>query len=239
MPRAAHTMKKTPDLPSTAYEVRELKAPKKVTSPSESEPESALTPAMQLKLCLKKVNNYRQSAAIIRLIDLCEDEPLTVKMNKVLVNINAMLSFARLDDEKLAGFVTRNIIDLYNEAFDHFNIDKAERIKLLETRNVTTQTTVEVNSFISDLISKNIEKINSLPEVISFRDAMIARNKIADPGPLYTATDIREYAILYYAPLSFEEKTRLHQEIHAEYGMLMTRLTEDQYKKKLQNLPQA
>lgn len=186
-----------------------------------------------LNLCRRKVNNYRQSDALDAIIIFCEREPVPFKMNKVVVNNNAILFFAMLSDSELSSFMQRDIKDLYEEAFEYFGLPDAQRDRLHEARKASRQTTtVEINVFIGQVISDAVDRINSLDEIQKLTKEMVSRSLIGEGASLYTATDLRERALLYFATLTAEQKTKAISEVTAKYGTLLTRLTPKQYEEK-------
>lgn len=186
-----------------------------------------------LKMCVKKVNNYRQSDALDTIISLCEREPVPFKMSKVVVNNHAILFFAMLPESELSSFMQRDIKDLYEEAFEFFGLPDAQRARLHEARKASRQTTtVEVNVFISQVISDAVDRINNLAEIKKLTQEMVSRSLIGEGASLYTATDLRERALLYFATLPADQKTKAISEVASKYGTLLTRLTPKQYEEK-------
>lgn len=224
------TTKPKTGIATSALEAREIKSPVKKNLPENKSPKITLE---QLELCRRRVNNYRQTDAVAALIEHCENEPVMAKLNKVIVNIYALLAFVRQPDAQIAAFMSRNIQDIYTEAFDHFDVPAQERVTLLDDFK-TKQTTVEVSLYINNLITEGIEKINNLPETVAMRDSMLAKGLLKTRGPLYNGTDIRERALLYFAALSADEKGKVIAEIESEHSPMLVRLTDKQFEKKRQ-----
>lgn len=195
-----------------------------------------LNPVEQLELCRRRINNFRQTAGLDYVIKLCETEPMAMKINKVSLNINAMLHFAILPDDIVSAFMSKGISEMYTDAFDYFKVPEDIKTELMTARGATFPTTVELNNFLHAKVNANVDRINSLPGSLQFKENMIERGLMRKDQSLYTAADIRERAIFYFAALSTQEKMRAISEINMKYGFLMTRLNDKQYAKKRENL---
>lgn len=191
-----------------------------------------LTPAEQLELCRRRINNFRQTAGLVRVIELCESEPMAMKINKVSLNIYAMLHFATLPDLAVSTFMAKGISEMYSEAFDYFKVPEEEKAELISARGASFPTTVELNNFLHAKIAANVDRINNLPESVNEKNRLIDKGLKRNDQDLYSAADIRERAIFFFAEMPTQEKMRAIFEINAKYGFLMTRLNDKQYENK-------
>ncbi len=198
--------------------------------------EGLMRPGEQIDFCRRKISNFRQTTALDTLINLCEKEPLAVKLNKVVLNINALLYFASISDEEMSAYMSRNIKDIYGEAFDYFGLEEDYKSELIEKRGSPHPTTVEVNAFINMVILWNVNRINDLPASQSLKSDLVDRGLMREDTPLYTSADIRERAIIYFATLNAQEKLKAMNEISSRYGFLLTRLNDKQYEKKIESM---
>lgn len=195
-----------------------------------------LTPTEQLELCRRRINNFRQTAGLVRVIELCEAEPMAMKINKVSLNIYAMLHFATIPDLAVSTFMMKGISEMYAEAFDYFKIPEEEKNELIAARGASFPTTVELNNFLQARIAANVDRINNLPGSLKEKANLIERGLKRDDQDLYSAADIRERAIFFFAEMPTQEKMRAIFEINMKYGFLMTRLNDKQYEKKREAL---
>ena len=193
-----------------------------------------LDPMAQLDLCRRRISNFRQSQRLDHVIERCEFEPLAAKINKVSLNIFAMLHFASLSDEMVSDFLSKEIKDAYAEAFDYFRVSEEKRLEVTENTTASLTTTVELNNFIHAIIIQNVDRVNHLPSVVKLKEDMVARGLKRDDMQIYSSADIRERAILYFACLPSIEKMRVITAISINYGFLLTRLNDKQYAKKVE-----
>jgi hypothetical protein len=195
-----------------------------------------VSPIEQLNLCRKRIKTFRQPEALVQLVTLCVADHLAVKFNRVILNLHAMLHFASLSDEVISDFMAMSRKDAYIRAFTYFGVDQFKIEELLQQSGNASTTTVELNIFLEEVVDANIYRINNLASTRQFNIEMVNRGKQQDDAPLYSATDIRERAILYFAALSSYDKFSAMNDISMKYGFLLTRLNEKQYNIKLQNI---
>ena len=198
-----------------------------------------LSATEQLNICRRKIKNYRQTESLNTLIALYVQEPLVVKLNKVNLNINAMLHFASLSDKQLSNFLAIDLKESYEKAFNHFigyhheiysetledlKVDRFRLSDLIANRTVPFTTTVEVNGFIDMIINDNLERVNGLPASRVLKETLVSHGKISGDSQPYNNTDLRELSILYFVSLSKEDKTAATNAISSKYGFLLNRL---------------
>lgn len=196
--------------------------------------EGTIDPMVQLDLCRRRINNFRQSVRLDHVIGLCESEPLAAKINKVTLNIYAMLNFASLSDDVISDFLEKEIKDVYSDVFDYFRVPEETRQAVSENTNASLTTTVELNNFIHAVIAQNVERVNNLPAVVKLKEDMVARGLKRDDMQIYSSADIRERAVLYFADMPSIEKMRIISVTSINYGFLLTRLNDKQYAKKVE-----
>lgn len=227
-------------LSADLMEVKEIKAPAPGALVAKKEEDTSLSLESQmqsLELHRRKVNNYRQSDGVARLIDECEEEALAMpgkKMNKVAINQYAMLAFSDLDDEAMSAYMAPavSVDDLYTSVLPRFKVSEAEVKEYCEKRDVTHQTTVEVNLFVNKKIEESIARANALPCTVEMHRSLSAADKVRPNEPFYNATDMRVRALFYYGGLPLDEKIRVVAEIDRKYGPMLSKLTEKQYKER-------
>lgn len=195
-----------------------------------------LSPIDQLNLCRRKVKNIRQTAAMNAVINTCIREPLAIKYTGVILNTHAMLHFASLPDDVISNFMELDIKRVYDRVFIGFGLDYFERESLIEARGSSFPTTVESNGFIELVTNQAIDRINSLPVSEELKAELTKPKPGRNETSYYNYPDIRERAILYFASLSGHERISIINENSIKYGFLLTRLTDSQYNKKLQNV---
>lgn len=226
-------------IPSSALEVRELKAP---SSKEDSKPEASKQASIddqihELNMSRKKVNNYRQPDALEQLIQSGEDEPLgTIKMKKVDLNHFAMLGMAQLSDEKLDALLSTPVEDLYRKAFDYYGYSKKHVDELIDQLHEIKQTTVEVNYYISDVVEKLTDRACAQPSAVSLYKTLTAAQKHDPKKPIFNSTEIRMRALTYFSALSVSEKIDVIRSVKAEHGERLNRLSDPQFKKKIERL---
>lgn len=227
-------------LPASALEVKEIKAPAPGALATKKEEDITLSLESQmqaLQLHRRKVNNYRQSDGIARLIEECEEEALAIpgkKMNKVEINKYAMLAFSELDDEAMSSHMAPavTIEGLYHSVLSRFKVSKEDIDLYIESINETHQTTVEVNLFINNKFEEAIIRANALPCTVDPCNFLRATGKYNKNTPFYNGTDMRVHALFYYGGLPLDEKIRVVAEIDRKYGPMLSKLTEKQYKER-------
>lgn len=224
-------------IPSSSLEVRELKAPARSVHKARL---SALSPDEQLKIldkCRSKVNNYRQGPGVDLIIECCEHEPMVnAKTNKVFINLYSLIALSELEDGQLNEYIGTPLEDAYKAGFANYGYSDKEAEDLFDSRGNLHQTTVEVNSFVNDIVVSLIDRINCLPVTIQDKQVSIKTGKCGKTENYYNATEIRERALFYYAALPVAEKADVINGIIQKYGPMLNRYSNKQYEERVQRL---
>lgn len=188
------------------------------------------TPLEQLAMCRRKINNYRQRPALNDIISLCEQKNSPVKINKVVINICALVHFAAIPEDELENFLSTGADDLYVEAFKKFGCDDHIINKLMWEQNAVNPTTIELNNYVNLIVARNIERVNNLPSSQDLKAQLVKKNVKKPDELLYSGAYVRERAILYFALKTPEERFQIVAGINKTLGSLLVRIPDKKYK---------
>lgn len=160
-----------------------------------------------------KIANFRQPVFLSELIEISSSQcvKLPLKIHKKSYNRISIAALSVLDDFSLDVFITNHIYDMYDLAFTMCGYSKTKSNELFASRRITTQTTVDLSGGISALFENLVERIGKLPSSNNLKDLMESAD-INFGDRIFTSTDVRLKAILYFAGLTMNAKeTKIKQ----------------------------
>lgn len=221
--RKGNTLLQKPNLKGGALKARNLYSALKSSIDLEL---NTLPMTLQAAKNKRKVNNYRQTPLLDKIIELCESEPLGTKTNKVLLNTYALVHFSSITDDEIEKVFKCDLNELYSLALGYFQADRSEIGQLLSSLRKTRPTTVEFNQYTKHIVDRNIARVNSLPSSVALKKSMVFAGFRTKKARLFSGADVRERALLHFAIKTKEEKLYLIKNIRAEFGDDLTRNTD-------------
>lgn len=153
------------------------------------------------------ISNYRQPRCISNLMDIslehCED--LIWRLNLKEYNKIAILSLDLLSDEDLEILFTTHIKEMYEYAFGSIGYSEIQINEAFEGRKKQKSTTVDLSGGVDNILIKLCTRICEFKSSIKLKQIMESAD--LQTNNLFSYTDVRLKAILYFCSLSNEMKT--------------------------------